>query len=52
MSMASIEVIQKTEKKKIKIRKALEFDKESIEDQEVPIDKLDQIEMEKFDENR
>ena len=50
--MASIEVIQKTEKKKIKIRKALEFDKESIEEQEFPIEKKDQIEMEKFDQNR
>jgi len=44
MSMASIEVIQKKEKK-IKIRKALEFEKESMEDQEVPIEPNEQFEI-------
>jgi len=39
MSMASIEVIQKQEKKKITVKekKVIEEDKESMEDKEVPI---------------
>jgi hypothetical protein len=38
MSMASIEVIQKQDKKQLKVKQTLESDKESTEDKDVPID--------------